>query len=140
MRNGSRATDLRDSEMITKRIIKYVLSNGLFTYSIYAGYYIGSEGWQNVAVFIAWALACLFFIAYLGGFTGDKKAASEVGKVLVNDSKIFTTTDVVLDVLVSLAFVYYGAFFTGIVYTLYALTLPTFKDECIKIYSEDKED
>jgi hypothetical protein len=51
---------------IAFKLTKYLVQNGLFAYSIYAGVILGVKGWENIAKFIIIAMFIVGVLIFIG--------------------------------------------------------------------------
>lgn len=100
--------------MRMKRVIRYLILNIAFATSIYFGLYKGHENAANIAYFVAWFSIVISFLC------GIKEVQIAMQKKYV---KWIRHVDIVFDICVVLAFVYFGATVTGVFYMLHMLMI-----------------
>lgn len=95
-----------------KRLLRYLTINICFIASIYYGLFVGIENAANIAFFIAW-MFIICSLAYLSD--AGIKHMKEKGQCVP------ATVDNCLDVLITAAFVWYGAWVTGVFYLIHSI-------------------
>lgn len=106
-----------------KRKLTWILLNGLFSASIFYGFFMGVNGAKNLTIFWAWFV----FISSLALFTeSSQKTLKEKGR------PIPAWIDVTYDVGIVCVFVYFSAFWTGTIYLIHMLLLNAAYAEAVK--------
>lgn len=88
------------------KLLRYIIFNGIFAYSIYEGLYNGNNGFENVAVFMGWFLSITSFIIIL--FMQDPVLEKIERKNLIEISQrsVPEWVDVLFDLCITISFVY----------------------------------
>ena len=129
--------DKEDSK--TTRFVKYSIFNGIFAYCIWLGFFMETEyssGAQNVALFMAWLVSLICFFMTFGvaqmkrmqkeDKPVDMKSIKSLKKT-VSGSPVPKEFDITFDLLVTIAFVFAGAWPTAIVYFIHIPVTQAFK-------------
>lgn len=117
-----------------RKIAGYFTLNAIFGYSLYAGIFLGSGGFANVALFMAWTLAVISIPLLFRGFL-DK---NELKKMM--DGADYTTSqffDVAFDVAIIAVMAYGGWFITAGAYVFHVLVFNDFRRE-VNVYNKEK--
>lgn len=112
-------------------LMRYFAINGIFAYCVYAGFYLGMEGPQNIAKFMIWLM---FLVSVL-------MCAPQVIEIFVKAEKPLERAmpkeiDWVFDALIVIALVYFGAFVYGSIYLLHTIVSNTMA----AVYNKLRED
>lgn len=106
-----------------KRIVSYFLLNGIFAYSIYAGFFRTEmiNGFANIALFIGWVTAVSSFL-----FLSDEiiKSSKDLAEILTT-SPILNWFNIAFDISVVAAFVWVDHPFLAKFYFLHILNIQT---------------
>ena len=97
-------------------LIRYSIVNGIFAYCVYAGFYLGIEGPQNIAKFMIWLM---FLVALM-------MCIPQVVEIFVKSEKPIERSmpkeiDWVYDAVVVIALIYVGSFFYGSIYLIHTI-------------------
>lgn len=95
-----------------KQIIRWLLVNGIFGASIYFGLFLGNEGAENIAYFIAW------WCFILSLFCFNDTVAKQMQK---KKRFIPRSVDCVFDAIITFCFIYHGGIATGIFYAIHII-------------------
>ena len=112
-------------------LIRYSIINGIFAYCVYAGFYLGIEGPQNIAKFMIWLM---FLVALM-------MCIPQVVEIFVKSEKPIERSmpkeiDWVYDAVVVVALIYLGAFLYGSIYLIHTIIANTMA----AVYNKLRED
>ena len=112
-------------------LIRYSIVNGIFAYCVYAGFYLGIEGPQNIAKFMIWLM---FLVALM-------MCIPQVVEIFVKSEKPIERSmpkeiDWVYDAVVVVALIYLGAFLYGSIYLIHTIIANTMA----AVYNKLRED
>ena len=112
-------------------LIRYSIVNGIFAYCVYAGFYLGIEGPQNIAKFMIWLM---FLVALM-------MCIPQVVEIFVKSEKPIERSmpkeiDWVYDAVVVVALIYLGAFLYGSIYLIHTIIANT----TAAVYNKLRED
>lgn len=98
------------------RHLKWAITNGIFAGSLFLWFYRGIEGFQNVAMFMAWFAIVGSWAALIAMSKKDPKM-----KESVKNSSAGRAYGLIFDAIVTLTLAYYGATVTAVFYLLHML-------------------
>lgn len=106
------------------RVLKWFVINGLFVACMYLGFYEQHEGAYNVAMFMAWIAIVLSPLMLMGDVL---KAMNKKGRSMP------AWISISFDIMVVLAFVWFGALVTAIFYAIHIFITEGAWSEALKL-------